>query len=1028
MRRHIGILSTAWLMCITSTLLIASTKDLFRYASPETRRAISKNYQMATSMISSGGTITGMLVNLSPEACESAVVYAWTNEPSEVFYEDSLTGKGVSPVSGDGIYSISGLAPGNYYIQATADGYLDMYYDGQQGTIKLDDAQILSVEGDAVIENINICMTANPSQNGRISGCVVDALTLEPVQNAQVSVFCTHFYCFNFTTTDENGEYTIGNLTNDTSYVQVTAKGYIMQYYHNAQTIDDATLISVTDSAEVTNIDFKLSRGNSITGTITDSSGMPLEDVFVQAISEPNDSIDWIEPVYDRSAYYVANTDTNGIYTITGLPDGEYFIKGDYYTMWGSHSAYYPGVTDPDEAIPISVSENIDMMDINFQIYIHSPVGVIEGQVVDTKGRPVIGAVISLGAYPPWRSCRCYWESALTDSLGRYRLEKIPNDQYTVECNYNSHWGSVYYFWPGTTNLEEAQPIEISPENSLWSDIDFQLPVTLSQASISGQVRATDGHPLANAQLRLLPTEDATNDALNTGIRIWDNTDSNGDYKINHIPTGTYVLQCQFMEAQQYGEQWYDHAENNDNATVILIHEDTRLTRIDFDLDIKPVYGFLDGVVSDQENHPIQNAYVEVIPNYTFITIASDYDRTNVPLHTTTDENGRYIFPRLYHNNYRLVAYANGGYAYYPNAIVLEQSQPVAISGGDSVTADFKVRISEYCASISGHIISNWTGWTVPCEDSAEASLGKVTEVGLETFVVTAKPVITIQSWPESERVYSALTSWGGHYLLTCPPGEYIVQAFSSDCFPSYYENVFEFSKAKIVRTSEEDPAEDINIILTPKLYWLFEDSAYYRGDDRRIYGSIEDENGDPVAGATVFLYNISGNPIFSATTNDQGCYDISGLQNGDYYIQALKAGVGSVFNGNVGSIAEAAPVNLDQTEQEVNLVFSVVADISSDKTALPRSIQLIGNCPNPFNPQTSIRFALPKQMHIRLTIYNALGQEIMQITDENFKAGEHQLLWTGEDRNGNLMPSGLYFYRLQAGSQIQTCKMILMR
>ena len=1029
MRKQLKKQVAAWLICLSPCLLFAAGSGplKFRTASPSARRALAEHHQAKTELLTSGGTITGMLVNVTPEALESALVYVWNERPSEVFYDDSLLYKAVSPADSNGLFSVSGLAPGLYYIQATADGYLDIYYDGLRGAPDLKDAIPLSVEEGTMIDGIELDMIANPFQNGRVSGRVIDAETQEPVQNADVSVFCKNFYCFNYATTDENGEYTVENLVNDTSYVQVNATGYVSQYYNHAAVMEEATLIVVSDTLEVTGIDFQLEHGSSISGTITDSSGHPLENVFVQAFTELNDSIGWIEPLDAEFGYYADNSGKDGAYTISGLPEGEYYIKGEYYADWSTHTAYYPGVTHAEDAIPVAVNQNSEVTGIDFQIRIRPAVGVIEGQVVDTNGNPVKGAVMSLGAYPPWRSSRWYWEQTETDSSGRYRLENIPDDQYTVECLYRNAWESLYYFWPGTRNIEEAEPVTISDAQPAHENIDFQLPITLSQASISGQVCATDGHPLANAQIRLLSTEDATNNERVSRTTVWVYTDSSGHYVMDHIPTGPYVLQCQLWEGDLFGTQWYDHAESRDDATTLLIQENSRLTHIDFNLTLKPLYGSLSGVILDQKNQPVQNAYVEVIPFYTYMTMAPDYDRMNVLLNTTTDENGQYNFPRLHHDNYIVTAYANGGYAIYPDAIVWEQAEPVAIAGGESSTADFTLLISDYPASIQGRITSKQEEWTDPCEDSTEVSFGKISEIGLETFVVTAKPLITILSWPESEKIYSAVTTPEGDYTLSCPPGAYIVQAFSSGYFPVYYDNVFEFTKATTVTASEGNPAENIDIVMVPKFYWLVEDSGHYRGDAHRIYGCIEDEDGNAVPGATIFLYNADGNPVFSATTNEQGYYDISGMQSGDYYIQALKAGIGSVFNGNAGSMDETAPLNLEG-ESEVNLVMTGSTGVSGDVLKLPDTVRLMGNHPNPFNPQTEIRFALPDSRHASLSIYNALGQRLVFLVDRELQAGEHRFIWNGDDRNGNPVPSGLYFCRLTAGEAVRTQKMVLIR
>jgi hypothetical protein len=91
-------------------------------------------------------------------------------------------------------------------------------------------------------------------------------------------------------------------------------------------------------------------------------------------------------------------------------------------------------------------------------------------------------------------------------------------------------------------------------------------------------------------------------------------------------------------------------------------------------------------------------------------------------------------------------------------------------------------------------------------------------------------------------------------------------------------------------------------------------------------------------------------------------------------------------------------------------------------------SYQLQQNYPNPFNPSTIIEFALPEAADVKLSIYNALGQEVTTLVSENLAPGEYSLQWDGKDASRNPLSSGVYFYRLTAGSFTQTHKMILMK
>ena len=94
----------------------------------------------------------------------------------------------------------------------------------------------------------------------------------------------------------------------------------------------------------------------------------------------------------------------------------------------------------------------------------------------------------------------------------------------------------------------------------------------------------------------------------------------------------------------------------------------------------------------------------------------------------------------------------------------------------------------------------------------------------------------------------------------------------------------------------------------------------------------------------------------------------------------------------------------------------------------LPTEYVLDQNFPNPFNPVTSIRFALPKAGEISLVVYNVLGQEVARPADGMHEAGVHTVEWRARDDRGMPLASGVYFYRLVAEDFTQTRKMLLVK
>ncbi|EQB63015.1 MAG: hypothetical protein RBG1_1C00001G0594 [candidate division Zixibacteria bacterium RBG-1] len=102
--------------------------------------------------------------------------------------------------------------------------------------------------------------------------------------------------------------------------------------------------------------------------------------------------------------------------------------------------------------------------------------------------------------------------------------------------------------------------------------------------------------------------------------------------------------------------------------------------------------------------------------------------------------------------------------------------------------------------------------------------------------------------------------------------------------------------------------------------------------------------------------------------------------------------------------------------------------DNSFPSTLKPNTFVLSQNYPNPFNTETVISFALPKTGHVKLEIYNILGQKVKDLVDEMVTAGYKKVVWDGRDNTGKIVASGVYLYQLKTGGFTEAKRMNLLK
>ncbi len=144
---------------------------------------------------------------------------------------------------------------------------------------------------------------------------------------------------------------------------------------------------------------------------------------------------------------------------------------------------------------------------------------------------------------------------------------------------------------------------------------------------------------------------------------------------------------------------------------------------------------------------------------------------------------------------------------------------------------------------------------------------------------------------------------------------------------------------------------------------------------------------------STQYQWMLNGLAIEGATDSSYTLYPLGGIDSGAYSCEMTNSIV-------TGLTLYSRPVNVNAS--------GVVAIY--DAQLQPEAFALHQNYPNPFNPSTTIQFDLPVATDVQLAVYDLLGREVVRLVNRHLEAGYHHRVWDGRDRNGNEVPTGIYF------------------
>jgi 5-hydroxyisourate hydrolase-like protein (transthyretin family) len=833
-----------------------------------------------------------------------------------------------------GMYSMTLSTSRAYRIQflpSSSGEYVDEWYNNKTN---FDTADAIEVEEDVITTEIN----AELDVGGQILGRVTATDGDEPLQHVYVLAYdsITSTSSVASVRTNDTGVYALTSLAAGNYYLEFrgpSRSSYVTEYYDDQLTLATAEPVAVELEENVVGINAALDIGGTINGRVTATEGgAPLEDVNVYAYNSTSSS----------ESDYVASgrADASGVYTVTTLPAGSYYLKFSTPYNSGYVDEYYNNkrTLATADAVTVELAETVGGIDASIETG-----GTINGTVTAVMGgTPIENASVYI--YTDTMSISSI-ANGYTGADGTYEMIGLPAGNYYLKFQvpYNSAYVDEYY--NDKLTLAEADPVAV--ELNTVHTVDAALE---TGGTINGTVTAVvGGAPLEDVPVTVeVYTDTTSTDSIKSA-----QTGADGTYEIIGLPAGNYYV-C-FRVPDYYYSNYIDECHENQatlaTANAVAVALNTTET-LDAALETA---GTLSGVVTaEADGSPLSSVQIYVYDSdYQSI---SEYEYSPA---AWTDSSGAYEISRLPAGNYyvKFEAPYDGNYVdeYYNNKLSLISADPVNVSANTVVPLDAALATG---GTITGQVTAADTGLPLDdvrvslyrdeCDGSyfTELDYDYTDETGAYTF--DGLPAGNYQlrfepsSWGES-RAYlddsinpvsvtagNSTTSdialqRGGQIMgkvtaadsgapladvnvyayyynenydryyyhssvRTNASGVYSTTGLISDTYRLSFEPSYRGVSAAYVEefyNEQNSLATADEITVTPGQITNDIDAALALGG--QIMGRITaEENGTPLESVSIDIYTstLSTYPVAYAYTDENGVYTTTGLATGNYYVK----------------------------------------------------------------------------------------------------------------------------------------------
>ncbi len=485
--------------------------------------------------MSSGGQITGTVTSSATgQPIADALVTA--NYSSGGY-------AGEAQANSSGVYTIGGLATGDYTVEFSATGYGPQTYSGS-----------VSATVDETTSDIDAALALD----GSIQGTVTDASTSSGVTDVYVYAYDASGDYESEAETSEGGSYTLSDLpagSYELEFSPTDSQDYLSQYYNEKTSLATATQVTVTNAHATTAIDAALQEAGHIAGTVANSvTGAAMSGVEVTVDNAGTDAV-----------ITEAETSSNGTYSVGGLSTGNYIVS---FYDYGYVGQYYNERASQGAADPVAVTVGKTSSAINA---VMAPDGGISGTVTDAVSKDPLPDtyvyVIDSGGDEV--------AEQYTDTNGNYSVANLAPGAYSLEfANYNSSAGYVPQYYNDDYTLATAEPVTVAPGRTTTG-----IDVGMTQyGAISGTVTdGSDNEAIPNVDVEVY---DSSGDIVGSSY-----TSATGQYTVGELAPGAYHVS--FSGETSNGQsvtQYYKQESSLATANAVTVASAQTTTNIDASL------------------------------------------------------------------------------------------------------------------------------------------------------------------------------------------------------------------------------------------------------------------------------------------------------------------------------------------------------------------------------------------------------------------------------------------------------------